>query len=164
MRDEVVIQGITISSMRDKINRAQRIARKFEKSVAELVTGKERSDIALARLEEEAVDLNRDNENSDVTMEKFEKEVAKMNKRENLAKKLAIDEFKASKEYKEVVEKEASSYFGEGFDQCKKQLKLRFLDLDIDDLMINSYLVDGDEDEVDEDKVVVQDATLPGQS
>ncbi|GFS32901.1 hypothetical protein Acr_00g0025240 [Actinidia rufa] len=60
MRDGVVIQGITISSMRDEINRAQQTARDFEKSVSELMTDKERSDTALARLEEEVVDLNRD--------------------------------------------------------------------------------------------------------
>ena len=35
-----------------------------------------------------------------------------------------------------------SSYFGEGFDECKKQINLLFLDHDINDLKIDPDLVD----------------------
>ena len=108
MRDGAVIQGIIISSMRDEINQVQRTTRDFKKRLAMLMTDKERSDTALARLEEEMANLNRDNENSDVTIEKFEKEVAQLKRRENLAKKLAVDEFKASEEHNEGVEEKAS--------------------------------------------------------
>ena len=48
-------------------------------------------------------------------MEKHKKEMGEMRKREVIAKKSAIDEFKASDEYKEAVEGAAFSYFGEGF-------------------------------------------------
>ena len=57
------------------------------------------------------------------------------------------------------MEYEASSYFGEGFDLCKKQLSLHFPD--IDDMQIDPNLVDGDEDaKVNEDEIV-QNAILP---
>ena len=50
------------------------------------------------------------------------------------AKKLAIEEFRASDDFKEAVELTASTYFGKGFDQCKKKLNLLFPDLDINNL------------------------------
>ncbi|XP_057514520.1 uncharacterized protein LOC130796216 [Actinidia eriantha] len=63
---------------------------------------------------EEVARLKKDKEDSDVTAEKLEKEVAKLKRRGNLTKKLSIDEFKSSEEYKETMEDEASSYFGKG--------------------------------------------------
>ncbi|GFZ03468.1 hypothetical protein Acr_16g0000920 [Actinidia rufa] len=106
--------------------------------------------------------LKKDKEDSDIAAKKLENEVAKLKMRENLTKKLAVDELKASEEYKETMEEEASSYFGEGFNKYKKQLNLLVPNLDIDDQQIDPDLVDGDEDEVDEGKVVVQNTTLPG--
>ena len=88
-------------------------------------------------MEKEVADLKRDKENSDIATEKLEKEVVKLKRRENLANKLAVNEFKASVEYKEAVEKEDSSYFGEGFELCKKQVSLRFPDIDIEDMHID---------------------------
>ena len=106
-------------------------------------------------------DLKKDKESCDLAVEKFEKEVAKLKIKENLAKKLTIDEFKAFDEYNEVMEEEASLYFDEGFDLCKKQLSLHFLDLDIEDMKIDPNLPAGDDDaEVDEDGTVVQNASL----
>ena len=44
---------------------------------------------------------------------------------------------------------------------CKKQISLRFPDLNIEDMQIDPNLVDGDEDaEVNEDETTVHDATL----
>ncbi|GFS38241.1 hypothetical protein Acr_00g0056420 [Actinidia rufa] len=78
--------------------------RDFEKRVAKLVTNKECSDVALVRMEKDMANLKRTKENFDVVVEKLEKKVAELKRRENLSKKLAINEFKASKEYKKVVE------------------------------------------------------------
>ncbi|GFZ08744.1 hypothetical protein Acr_20g0005520 [Actinidia rufa] len=111
---------------------------KMELEEAELMTDKECYDLALVRLEKEVAYLKRDEESSDLAAEKFMEEVAELKRKENLAKKLAIDKFKVSEEYKEVVEEEVPSYFGEGFDLCKKQLSPRFLDIDIDDMQIIS--------------------------
>ena len=41
-------------------------------------------------------------------MEKHEKKMAEMRRREVLAKKLVVDEFKASEKYKEAVEETTS--------------------------------------------------------
>ena len=121
------------------------------------MTDKERFDLSLVRLEKEVCCLKMDKESSDLASKKFKKEVDELKRKENLAKKLAIDEFIVSEEYKE-----ASSYFNKGFHSCKKQLRLRFPTLDIDDMQINHDLTDGDEDvEVDEGGPVAQDATLP---
>ena len=57
-----------------------------------------------------------------------------------------IEEFKSPNDYKEAVEKTASSYFGEGFDLCKKQIGLLHPNLDIQDLQINPNLVEEDKD------------------
>ncbi|GFZ10051.1 hypothetical protein Acr_21g0006500 [Actinidia rufa] len=56
-----------------------------------------------------------------VAMEKHEKEMAEMRRRELIAKKLVVDEFKASKEYKEAAEGAASSYFGEALTNCSSR-------------------------------------------
>ncbi|GFS41474.1 hypothetical protein Acr_00g0074540 [Actinidia rufa] len=84
------------------------------KRVADLMTDKERFDLALVWLERKVVDLKRHKESFDLATEKFEKEVAELKRKKNLAKKLAIDEFKASKEYRESVEEEASPYSARG--------------------------------------------------
>ncbi|GFZ03469.1 hypothetical protein Acr_16g0000930 [Actinidia rufa] len=92
----------------------------LENRVAELEANKEHSKAALLALQKEVARLKKYKEDSNVTTKKLEKEVAKLKRRENLTKTLSINEFKASKEYKETIEEEASSYFSEGFDQYKK--------------------------------------------
>ena len=57
-----------------------------------------------------------------------------------LAKPLAIIEFKAFEEYGEALTLEASRYYGEGFDLWHKQIKLCFMDLDIDNMEIDPDL------------------------
>ena len=51
---------------------------------------------------------------------KFKKEMAELRRRKVVSKKLAVDKFKASKEYKEGLEGATSLYFGKGFNQSKK--------------------------------------------
>ncbi|GFY82754.1 hypothetical protein Acr_02g0009940 [Actinidia rufa] len=77
--------------------------RDFETRVPELAIDKECSDFTLAKLEKETTDLKRDKERSDLALEKLEKEVAELKRKDNLANKLAIEEFKAFEEYKEAV-------------------------------------------------------------
>ncbi|GFS41479.1 hypothetical protein Acr_00g0074570 [Actinidia rufa] len=69
---------------------------------------------SVSLVREKVVDLKRHKESFDLATEKFEKEVAELKRKKNLAKKLAIDEFKASKEYRESVEEEASPYSARG--------------------------------------------------
>ena len=70
-----------------------------------------------------------------------------MRRKEALAKISVIDEFKSSDEYKNVMEWATSSYFGEGFELCKKQIGILHPNLDIQDLQIDPDLVDEDEKE-----------------
>ena len=46
IRDRAIIQEVTVSSLKDKVNRAQQTVRDFEKKVVELVIDKEHSDAA----------------------------------------------------------------------------------------------------------------------
>ena len=57
--------------------------------------------------------------------------MAELKRKKTLAKMSAIEEFKSLEDYKEAVEEETSSYFGEGFELCKNQIKLFHPKLDI---------------------------------
>ncbi|GFZ04407.1 hypothetical protein Acr_16g0010310 [Actinidia rufa] len=142
-----------------EMTRAQRMAKDLESKVVELEAEKHRSDAAVVVIGKELEELKKFKEEYDVAIEKHEKEMAEIRKREVIAKMLAVDKFKASDEYKEIVEGAASSHFGEGFFLCKKQINLLYPDLDINDLQSDPNLVNEDEDE--EEGKVVQDATLP---
>ncbi|GFY98577.1 hypothetical protein Acr_12g0011180 [Actinidia rufa] len=48
------------------------------------------------------------------------------------AKELAIEDFKASEEFKAAVTDSAATYFGDGFEFCKRQLLHQFLNLGAD--------------------------------
>ncbi|GFS44352.1 hypothetical protein Acr_00g0089820 [Actinidia rufa] len=88
----------------------------FVSRVAELKADKQRSNVVVSVLEKELEGLKSYTKEFNIATEKLEKEMAKLRRGEVLTKKLAVDKFKASEEYKEAVEEAASSYFGEGFD------------------------------------------------
>ena len=58
--------------------------------------------------------------------------MAELEKKEVLVKKKAIEEFKSSDDFQEAVVTSASSYFGEGFDFCKRHLAHHHPNLGID--------------------------------
>ncbi|GFY97721.1 hypothetical protein Acr_12g0002620 [Actinidia rufa] len=80
-------------------------------------------------------------------LERHKKEMAKLKRKEALAKTSMIEEFKSLYDFKEAVEGAASTYFGKGFDLCKKQIGLLHPSLDIQDLQIDLDLVEEDEEE-----------------
>ena len=80
-------------------------------------------------------------EKSKVVM-RLEVEVAELKKNETLSKKKAIENFKSSDDFQEVVVTLASSYFGEDFDFCKRQLAYHYPNLDID---LDSMKMDRDQ-------------------
>ncbi|GFZ01026.1 hypothetical protein Acr_14g0006610 [Actinidia rufa] len=90
--------------------------------------------------------LRRLKEEHDVSLKRHEKDMAEIRRKDALAKTSVIDEFKSLDEYMKVVEGAASSYFGEGFDLCKKQIGILHPNLDIQDLQIDPDLVDEDEE------------------
>ena len=67
-----------------------------------------------------------------------------------LAKKTAIEEFKSSNNFQDLVEFTASKYFGEGFDFCKRQLSRLHPDLDILDIKIDAHLLEEEEKKEEE--------------
>ena len=95
----------------------------------------------------------------DSTVKKIEKEIVELQANDVLAKKSAIEEFKSSDDFQEVVEQATSKYFGEGFDLCKKKISILHPDLDILDIQIDPDLVDEDEEE----EKNVTDTNLPQQ-
>ncbi|GFZ19985.1 hypothetical protein Acr_28g0006900 [Actinidia rufa] len=71
-----------------------------------------------------------------------------------LSKVSSIVELKAFEEYSEALTLEVSNFYGKEFNLCKKQIKLRFLDLDIDDKKIDPDLAEEvDEGVVDGDAI-----------
>ncbi|GFZ21560.1 hypothetical protein Acr_29g0007220 [Actinidia rufa] len=102
-------------------------------------------------MQEEAItlqanELRRVKEEHDADLERLQKEVAELKEREALAKMLTAKEYKPSDDFQEALEKAASTYFGEGFDLCKKQIRLLHPYLDIQDLQIDPELVEDDEE------------------
>ncbi|GFZ05189.1 hypothetical protein Acr_17g0007610 [Actinidia rufa] len=80
------------------------------------------------------------------------KEVDKLKEKELLAKKSSIEEYKSSDEFQEVVEQEASRYFGEGFDLCKKQINCLHPNLNIQDMGIDAELAEEEEEEEEKEE------------
>ena len=77
------------------------------------------------------------------------------------AKKLVVDEFKSLSEFLETVEDSTSKYFGEGFDFCKRQLRLHHpnLAINLEDMGLDHDLLvkeeegkEGEGDNANEDK------------
>ncbi|GFS30394.1 hypothetical protein Acr_00g0011680 [Actinidia rufa] len=85
---------------------AQQLAKKFERQLAEL----------RAKEQHAIKEFRNANENRDATMERLKKEVAELKEKSVLTKKSAIEEYKSSDDFHEVVEQSASMYFGEGFE------------------------------------------------
>ena len=68
------------------------------------------------------------------------------------AKKLAIEEFKASDDFKEAVELTASTYFGKGFEFCKRKIARHHpnLGIDLQGMGVDAELFKEEENEVKE--------------
>ncbi|GFS46165.1 hypothetical protein Acr_00g0100540 [Actinidia rufa] len=101
--------GVVLGLEAPTLDNSVMVVKDLEGRVAKLEIEKQHAD-----------ELRKFKEEHDIAMKKHEKKMAKMRRREAFTKTSAIDEFKALDDYKEVVEEAASSYFGEGFDLCKK--------------------------------------------
>ena len=113
---------------------AQKRVTKIAKEKEKVTTAKALFNLASEKLEKKVAELKRGKE----------KEVAKA---VELAKMLAIIEFKAPGEHEEALVLEPSRYYGEGVDLCIKKIKLRFPDLDVDNMEIDPILAEeGDGD------------------
>ncbi|XP_057464218.1 uncharacterized protein LOC130753999 [Actinidia eriantha] len=117
-------------------------------SVQKLTTELERQAAERRAREQQAVEeLKKTKEDHNATVARFEKEVADLKDKSVLAKKSAIEEYKSSDDFQEVVEQAASKYFGESFDLYKKQIGRLQPDLDIQDMGIDAELAEEEEEE-----------------
>ena len=79
---------------------------------------------------------------------------ADLRDREALSKKLAIEEFKSSRDFQEAVEDASLKYFSEGFDFCKRQLRRHHLELGInlENIDLDVAMLEEEEEELEEEK------------
>ena len=80
--------------------------------------------------------------------------MAVLKKRETLAKKKAIEEFKSSDDFQEAVVTSASTYFGGGVDFCKRQLVHHHpnLGINLDIMDMNWDMLEREEAKAEETK------------
>ena len=86
-------------------------------------------------------------------MVRLEVEVAQLKKREALTKKKATEEFKSSYDFHEAVVIQASTYFGWGFNFCKRQLAYHHPNpgIDLNNMDMDRDLLEREEAKVDEE-------------
>ena len=76
----------------------------------------------MAELGEQVTKTGDELKDKSEAMARLEAEVAELTSILALAKKLAIEEFKSSNDFKDAVTDSAAMYFGEGFEFCKRQI------------------------------------------
>ena len=108
----------------------------------------------LAEFDEQVKKVEAELKKKNEVMARLEADVAKLEKQQAFSKKLAIEEFKSSEDFKDFVESETSKYFGEGFDFCKRQLAHHHPNLGIylDDMDKDRELLKKEEVEAEENK------------
>ncbi|GFS34965.1 hypothetical protein Acr_00g0037000 [Actinidia rufa] len=94
----------------------------------ELVKAQKRAVKAETRLAE----LNEEISRPGTEVDDLKATVAELTSKLAKAKELAIEEFKASEEFKAAVTDSAATYFGDGFEFCKRQLLHQFPNLGAD--------------------------------
>ncbi|GFY95557.1 hypothetical protein Acr_10g0009420 [Actinidia rufa] len=102
----------------------------------------------LADLGEDAIKTKAELKDKSKAMVRLETEVAELTSKLALAKKLIIEEFKSSDDFKEVVTDSTATYFSDGFEFYKRQLLYQHPNLGVD---VASMEMDADL--VEEDKV-----------
>ncbi|GFZ00876.1 hypothetical protein Acr_14g0005110 [Actinidia rufa] len=94
----------------------------------ELVKAQKRAVKAETRLAE----LNKEISRPGTEVDDLKATVAELTSKLAKAKELAIEDFKASEEFKAAVTDSAATYFGDGFEFCKRQLLHQFPNLGAD--------------------------------
>ncbi|GFZ09060.1 hypothetical protein Acr_20g0008680 [Actinidia rufa] len=87
---------------------------------------------ALAEEKAKGKKLIEDPDARDKVIAKLEARISELEKSQSLTQGRIIAAFKESDDFLEAVRGSASSYFGDGFDFCKRQLANQYLDLGVD--------------------------------
>ena len=85
---------------------------------------------------------------------KLELSNADLRDKEAHSKKLAVEEFKSSGDFQEVVEDTSSKYFGKCFDFCKRQLLHHHseIGIDLEGMELNVSMLEEEEGEQEEER------------
>ncbi|GFZ00545.1 hypothetical protein Acr_14g0001800 [Actinidia rufa] len=87
---------------------------------------------ALGQAETRVAELNEEKSRPGTEVDDLKTTVAELTSKLAKAKELAIEDFKASEEFKAAVTDSAATYFGDGFEFCKRQLLHQFPHLGAD--------------------------------
>ncbi|GFS33373.1 hypothetical protein Acr_00g0028010 [Actinidia rufa] len=87
---------------------------------------------ALAEEKAKGKKLTEDADARDKVIAKLEARISELEKSQSLTQGRIITAFKESDDFLEAVRRSASSYFGDGFDFCKRQLANQYPDLGVD--------------------------------
>ena len=87
---------------------------------------------ALAEEKAKGKKLTEDADARDKVIAKLEARISELEKSQSVSQGRIIAAFKESDDFLEAVRGSASSYFGDGFDFCKRQLAHQYPDLGVD--------------------------------
>ncbi|GFZ21706.1 hypothetical protein Acr_29g0008680 [Actinidia rufa] len=87
---------------------------------------------ALGQAENRLAELSEEGSKPGIEVDDLKATVAELTNKLAKAKELAIEDFKASGEFKAAVTDSAATYFSEGFEFCKRQLLHQFPNLGVD--------------------------------
>ncbi|XP_057509130.1 uncharacterized protein LOC130791815 [Actinidia eriantha] len=96
--------------------------------------------------------LAEDAETKDKEVARLEARISELERNQSLSRGKIIAAFRESDDFLEAVRGSASSYFGEGFDFCKRQLAHQYPDLgvDLEDVEMDQDLIAQEEAEAEE--------------
>ncbi|GFZ03259.1 hypothetical protein Acr_15g0018670 [Actinidia rufa] len=113
----------------DQLSENDLVAKSFHAlGQLELVKAQKRA----VKAENRLAKLNEERSRPDTEVDDLKATVAELTNKLAKAKELAIEDFKASEEFKAAVTDSAATYFGDGFEFCKRQLLHQFPNLGAD--------------------------------
>ncbi|XP_057479704.1 uncharacterized protein LOC130788325 [Actinidia eriantha] len=121
----------------------------------EMVRAQNRAIELEGALEEEKAKVKKlaeDAETKDKEVARLEAKISELEGKQSVSRGKIIAAFRESDDFLEAVRGSASSYFGEGFDFCKRQLAHQFpnLGVDLEDVEMDQDLIAQEEAEAEE--------------
>ncbi|GFY84077.1 hypothetical protein Acr_03g0008510 [Actinidia rufa] len=123
---EKILAGVTLPADKEKVDRLtfDQVVTKFSPCA--------RPEGALAEEKAKGKKLAEDADARDKVIARLEARISELERSQSLTQGRIIAVFKESDDFLEAVRGSASSYFGDGFDFCKRQLAHQYPDLGVD--------------------------------
>ncbi|XP_057496274.1 uncharacterized protein LOC130781192 [Actinidia eriantha] len=123
-----------------------------ESAEMEMVRAQNRAIELEGALEEEKAKVKQLAETKDKEIARLEARISELERNQSVSRGKIIVAFRESDDFLEAVRGSASSYFGEGFDFCKRQLAHQFpnLGVDLEDVEMDQDLIAQEEAEAEE--------------